>query len=443
MKKNYTWVVALCCCLVMAINVSYAQQTAAQPWGVGISIVKSAYNGDLGNGFFNFQQKFRGQVGLKVDRYLNPSFDLSIGGSYGRWGYDKNNVDNFLSNMLQMNISAVYKISNGYLLPEDSKIAPYVFAGLGFANFKPVAFRSSEATSFIIPVGVGATWNANDKFGIFWQSTYGFTNDDMVDMMQGEGAKNTMMHGKDHYMLHQLGIKFNLGSKPDADGDGISDDQDRCPNTAGLEKMGGCPDADLDGIADKDDACPSQAGKANLQGCPDTDNDGIADREDDCPSTPGKATFRGCPDTDNDGISDKEDRCPSIKGTKGNKGCPEVSASTKAVFAEALQGIQFETGKALIKSSSYPILEKVVQVMKDNPSYQLTIEGHTDSQGKEDSNRKLSQSRANSVMDYMRTKGVAVSRMKAVGYGESNPVSSNETPEGRKQNRRVAFKVNF
>lgn len=443
MRKNYSLVTTLLCLLVLTFTTSYAQQTASQPWGVGVSLVKSAYNGDIGNGFFNFNQPFQGQVGLKVDRYISPSFDLSVGGSYGRWGYFENTVDNFLSNMLQMNMTANYKFSNGYLLPEDSKIAPYLFAGVGFANFKAVDGRSTPATNFTIPVGIGATWNVNDNFGVFWQSTYGFTNDDMVDMMQGDAAKNTMMNGNDHYMLHQLGAKFNIGSKPDSDGDGISDDKDRCPNAAGLEKLGGCPDADMDGIADKDDTCPNQAGKANLNGCPDSDNDGIADREDDCPQIAGNAAFRGCPDTDNDGISDKEDKCPSIKGTRANKGCPEVSATTKEVFAQALQGIQFETGKAVIKDSSFPILNQVVQVMKDNPYYQLTIEGHTDSQGKESSNMTLSQNRANSVMKYLSTKGVEATRMTAIGYGESSPVATNETPEGRKQNRRVAFKVSF
>ena len=104
---------------------------------------------------------------------------------------------------------------------------------------------------------------------------------------------------------------------PDSDGDGIIDSQDNCPTNAGSAANGGCPDSDGDGVLDKDDRCPNDAG--TLNGCPDSDGDGVADRNDDCPNAAG--TLRGCPDSDGDGVADRNDDCPNAAGTL--RGCPD------------------------------------------------------------------------------------------------------------------------
>lgn len=202
-------------------------------------------------------------------------------------------------------------------------------------------------------------------------------------------------------------------------------------------------DRDHDGIPDKDDLCPDTPGLASLQGCPDRDGDGIADHLDACPDVAGPAEFSGCPDTDGDGVPDNLDRCPKVAGTKANNGCPEVSEKTKKLFEKALTGIQFETGSAKIKSSSFGILNQVVDVMKENPSYDLEIHGHTDNTGNADKNLVLSQDRAASVRTYLEGKGVSGDRMKSFGHGIAEPVADNKTAAGRAQNRRVEFKVTF
>jgi len=255
---------------------------------------------------------------------------------------------------------------------------------------------------------------------------------------------------------------------PDADGDTIADTEDACPNTAGLANFNGCPDTDRDGIADKDDGCPNEAGTAanngcpvadsdndgipdesdacptvagNLNGCPDGDSDGVADKDDACPTVAGN--LRGCPDGDKDGIADKDDDCPTVGGTVNSKGCPEVSAKTKEVFTRALRGIQFETSSNRIKSTSYSILNEVVVIMRENPSYNVAISGHTDSVGDAASNQRLSQRRADAVRAYLISKGIGANRLTTAGYGENQPIADNATREGRRQNRRVEFKVNF
>lgn len=202
-------------------------------------------------------------------------------------------------------------------------------------------------------------------------------------------------------------------------------------------------DRDHDGVPDKDDHCPDVPGLAALQGCPDSDGDGIADAVDACPDKAGPAKFQGCPDTDGDGIPDNLDRCPTVKGVESMKGCPEVTEKTKKLFEKALNGIQFETGKSVIKKTSFPILDQVVTVMNENPSYDLEIHGHTDSQGDAAKNQKLSEERAAAVRTYLVGKGVAEKRLQSFGHGATMPVADNATAAGRALNRRVEFKVTF
>jgi len=249
------------------------------------------------------------------------------------------------------------------------------------------------------------------------------------------------------------GAKVDAAGCPvDSDGDGVPDYLDKCPNTpAGVSvDASGCPiDSDGDGVPDYMDKCPdTPAGVAvGASGCPkDSDGDGVPDNLDKCPDTPKdvQVDANGCPlDRDGDGVPDYLDKCPDVPGIAANKGCPEIKAETKKIFAKALQGIQFESGKDIIKKSSNAILNEVVKVMNENPSYNLEINGHTDNKGTAAMNLNLSQRRAEAVMTYLTKHGVDASRQSAKGYGLTMPVADNATAEGRAKNRRVEFKVNF
>ncbi len=236
---------------------------------------------------------------------------------------------------------------------------------------------------------------------------------------------------------------ITLEGCPDRDGDGIRDEEDFCPDLKGVPKFKGCPDTDGDGIEDAKDMCPLLKGTVATNGCPDTDNDGVHDGIDKCPSIAGAPTHSGCPDTDNDGVFDDIDKCKSVPGLANNQGCPELRKETKQLFQKALQGIQFETGKAVIKPISFPILNAIVKVMKENPSYKLIIEGHTDNVGEDEMNMTLSQDRASSVADYLISHGVDPLRLTATGHGETKPIDTNNSVKGRTRNRRVELSVEF
>lgn len=244
----------------------------------------------------------------------------------------------------------------------------------------------------------------------------------------------------------------------DNDRDGILDGSDRCPNESGDSAHQGCPpppvvDRDGDGINDPDDACPAEAedkdGFEDGNGCPDPDNDkdGVLDADDACPFEPGIAEERGCPlkDADGDGVADRGDNCPNEAGPADNQGCPAAKKQLVVVTREALKildMVYFDTGKATIQSRSFPLLDQVAGIIKDKTWIkQVRVEGHTDSQGKPESNQKLSEARANSVRDYLIKKGVDAGRLAAQGFGQDKPIESNNTSRGRAANRRVEFKV--
>jgi OOP family OmpA-OmpF porin len=246
----------------------------------------------------------------------------------------------------------------------------------------------------------------------------------------------------------------------DQDGDGILDPVDNCPRVPedldGFEDTDGCPDEDndQDGLADRVDKCINDPEDRDAfeddDGCPDPDNDkdGFADKVDTCPMDPedkdGFEDDDGCPDHDNDkdGILDKDDKCPNEHGVPPD-GCPKkythVVVTEKKI--ELKQTVFFDTNKATIKPVSFALLNDVARALADNPKIKVEVQGHTDSQGNDAFNLKLSQKRAESVRAYVGGRGISKDRMVPKGYGEDVPIADNRTADGRGQNRRVEFVI--
>ncbi len=258
--------------------------------------------------------------------------------------------------------------------------------------------------------------------------------------------------------MEARGLVDSDGCPLDSDGDGVPDYLDQCPLTPKeaygfVDSVGCVMDSDNDNVPDYLDKCPDTPAEAlgtvDSTGCPrDTDGDGVPNYLDKCPDTPkeawGTVDATGCPmDSDGDGVPDYLDKCPDVPGEKSNNGCPKVKAEVKKIFKKALTGIQFETGMAVIKNSSNSILNEIAKVMKENPSYKLNISGHTDSTGNPEKNLKLSKDRAMAVEKYLQSCGVEASRIHSEGYGDTKPVASNKTTQGRAKNRRVEFEVEF
>ncbi|HLF45193.1 MAG TPA: OmpA family protein, partial [Chitinophagaceae bacterium] len=296
------------------------------------------------------------------------------------------------------------------------------------------------------PLGVGMNLDLFNEAKLFFNSQY------RVPVTTGSS---------NYHFFHAIGITGVIGRKKepkvippppppppkDSDGDGITDDNDKCPTVPGVAKYEGCPvpDTDKDGINDDDDKCPTVFGLAKYQGCPvpDTDNDGINDEEDKCPTVAGVARYQGCPvpDTDKDGINDEEDKCPTVPGVISQQGCPEITEEETKTLSYAAKNVYFNTASTKLLSRSFAALDEVVKILNNNTNLKLKIDGHTDYVGTEEYNINLSNGRAASVKEYLVSKGIDAGRLESEGFGETSPVADNKTAAGRQKNRRVEMKV--
>lgn len=245
---------------------------------------------------------------------------------------------------------------------------------------------------------------------------------------------------------------------PDRDGDGVLDTEDACPDNPGIRttdpKTNGCADRDRDGVFDPVDACVDVPGVATedpkTNGCPpDRDGDGIFDAQDACPDVKGVKSDdpakNGCPpDTDGDGIIDPEDACPQSPGPKNpdpkKNGCPLVIVTEKSI--QITEQVKFKFNSAELLKESDTILEAVRAVLEQHPEItKLRVEGHTDNVGQAAYNKQLSGRRAASVTKWLTDHKVDKARLVSAGFGMEEPIDKNDTEEGRANNRRVAFTI--
>ena len=256
-----------------------------------------------------------------------------------------------------------------------------------------------------------------------------------------------------------LGARVDAAGCPiDSDDDGIFDGLDQCEGTpkGATVDAKGCPsDADGDGVFDGVDQCSATPAGARVDatGCPlDSDGDGVFDGLDQCEGTPKGCTVNpnGCPsDADQDGVCDGLDQCPDTPASArvDAKGCPIVVSEKETELLETgmirLQNINFDTGKATIKPESDAALDEVGQILTKWPELRIEIGGHTDSRGSTGYNQKLSEERAQAVLDYLKQKftDLKADQYTAVGYGESKPLVPNTSVLNMAKNRRVEFKV--
>ncbi|HUH75221.1 MAG TPA: OmpA family protein [Chitinophagales bacterium] len=328
-----------------------------------------------------------------------------------------------------------YNFQNQYLIKSKSPVAPFVFAN-AMASVAQLDDKGGDVKfGFGIPVGAGVRFKVADKVGLNLKAGYSFGITEYYESNIFWSAGVSL--GMNKKSIEEEAVLF---VPVDTDGDGIPDELDECPDEAGLAEFNGCPDTDGDGIADKDDECPDVFGLAEFNGCPDTDGDGIPDHKDECPEVAGLAKFNGCPDTDGDGVPDHKDECPEVAGPIENKGCPFEEVKVDDV-QKGIQSVHFETGKAELSAISYPILDRVVALLTDNPNFNISIEGHTDNTGTDTINDNLSLERANSCSEYIISKGIEADRVSSVGFGSKNPIADNNTVEGRAENRRTIFKL--
>ena len=384
---------------------------------------------------------------ISVSKYLKDGFSFGIAGSLNKidkWGDISTNPDvtNKVDDLSYYALDGTIK----YNFLEGKTFNPFVGIGGGYTWVDEIGAGTLNGS-------LGFNLWFNDNIGLTIQTAYKHAFEDYLNThfqhsaglsikFGGTDTDGDGIYDKDDACPDVAGLAAFNGC-PDTDGDGIEDSKDDCPNEAGLAELNGCPDTDGDGIADNKDNCPTVAGLKALNGCPDADGDGVTDADDKCPNEAGPAANKGCPwaDKDGDGVLDKDDKCPDVKGTVANNGCPEVTETVQKQLNEYAKTILFDTGKSSIKAQSEAVLGDITAILKEYPTAKFTVEGHTDSVGSDQLNQRLSDSRANSVKEYLVKSGIDAFRLSALGYGESKPIDSNKTRAGRANNRRVEINL--
>lgn len=254
-----------------------------------------------------------------------------------------------------------------------------------------------------IPVGAGVKFKVSDRVAFNLAYTMNFVDGDNVDGVYANGAT------KDKYSYTSAGLEFSLGSKAKPNLDWVN------PVAMMYDELKD-PSLRQEVEALKNRVANVEKSVEGLK--KDTDGDGVADQFDKCPGTPA--------------------------GTKvDGSGCPlpvpapaPVASATSVSSATGFENIQFEFNSSVLKTEAYPVLDKLSSVLRENGG-KVTSNGYASNEGTAAYNLKLSKDRANSVKTYLVNSGVNASQVAVKGLGEANPVASNDTEEGRIQNRRV------
>ncbi|SFB00237.1 Thrombospondin type 3 repeat-containing protein [Flavobacterium swingsii] len=460
--------------MLMIAGLSASAQDSDNPWAISFGANAIDTRTSAGARDFNFKDHFSEFFNAKdnwnilpsvsyltVSRNVGGNFSVGVTGSVNKITKFVNWTGPTANAVTVVNPNAMYysgdlAIKYSLMSLIGSKVIdPSVNVGGGYSWMG----KTSGGTANI---GAGLTFWFTEQVGLSLASTYkkaftdreynSSTDFDLPSLFEntagltfkfgGKDTDNDGIYDKDDACPEVAGLKEFQGC-PDTDGDGIADKDDACPEVAGLAALNGCPDTDGDGIADKDDACPEVAGLAALNGCPDTDGDGVADMKDKCPTVAGPRDNGGCPwpDTDGDSVLDKDDKCVDVKGTVANNGCPEVSEEAIKKLNDYAKTILFDTSKATFQKRTFVVLQAMTAILKEYPSSNFSIEGHTDADGKDTVNQTLSENRAAAVKTYLVENGIDASRLTSAGFGESMPIASNKTKAGKALNRRVEVKV--
>jgi len=270
-----------------------------------------------------------------------------------------------------------------------------------------------QDNNFIVNGGAGINFWLTKNFGLNVESQYNWAPAYEQDYI--------------NFFQHSVSAVFKFGApkaepviekKPcddfggDTDGDTVCDVNDKCPTEFGLVELEGCP---------KVDPCANKGG--------DTDGDGICDADDKCPNDAKN-------DSDGDGICNNVDSCPDEFGVKEKNGCPYKGT------IEILKRLLFDTNKSTIKPGQEVLLSNAVNYLKESKnSGNYYVDGHTDSDGTDKANLKLSQARANTVVAELVSRGISADRLTARGYGESSPSAEclTNAKDCKQLNRRVVF----
>ena len=327
-----------------------------------------------------------------------------------------------------LSLSGVFTLANINWLHQQNAIQPYFSAGAGYMSYYPVSTAANGAQTAIgrqkelfIPIGVGFKFLLSRGINLDLGYSVAFVNDDNLDQYHF-GSVN------DRFSYAHAGLEFAIGSKTKPQMSAYNPVAAMYRDYTAKDQMLMDKNQMLQSSLDAQVAANART-KAQLdqmtRDLADDDADGVANKYDKCPGTPAGVIVDGS------GCALPE-RKPDVK--------VYVTQEDKQVVSEAVKNLEFDLGKATIREHSYASLDKLAALLQAK-NFNLKLAGYTDNTGSVALNKRLSADRANAVKQYLVTRGVSDSKIDAQGYGQSNPISTNKTAEGRQQNRRVEFSI--
>lgn len=320
-------------------------------------------------------------------------------------------------------LSAVYNIASFNIISRQSFVTPYISAGAGLMGYRPTTTSQANVEAnlndgeniheLVVPVAAGLKFMVARGVNIDLGYKMNFVDGDNLDGYNRGVANDKFSYG-------YAGLEFALGNKAK-------------PQLAFANPAA---------ILEKNYVAKYDALKADLEAS--KNNEEVSMLKD--------KVSKLTSDADGDGVSDFYDKCPDTRQgiAVDGSGCPLpvtviqkpvtyiISDEDKKVVADAIKNLEFDLAKATIRSTSFSTLDKVANLIISK-NLSLKLAGHTDSQGSDAYNMKLSKERAESVKAYIVSKGANASRIEATGYGETQPIDTNATETGRQNNRRVEF----
>ena len=400
------------------------------------------------NDFTNWDVKLG--YGATLRKQLGHSFGLEFGFLRGdvsgnnadAVGGVKDNRKEFSTDLAYAgSIMGVVNVATIDFLKRENNVNFILKAGYGIAGYAPSGVFGNGTTynwngisgdnrdeKFVqeqfIPVGAGIKFKVSERINFDLGYNMYFVDSDNFD------GTRTAFNTNDKFSYSYAGLEFSLGSTAKSNLDWVN------PVAVMYDDLKD-PTLRQEVEALKGRVSTIETTVSDL--LKDSDGDGVADKLDKCPNTEAgiKVDGSGCPlDVDADGIPDSKDSCPTEKGTVELNGCPAMSSGTMSGY----ENIQFEFNSSVLRTSAYPSLDKMSAEVRADAAMQIQLDGHASAEGTEEYNMQLSKDRANSVKTYLVNSGVDAGKISTKGFGETRPITSNATEEGRSQNRRVEFR---
>ncbi len=400
MKKIITITIVLSLCLhVFDIN-TYAQNED-QKWAVGVIAGKNEYKGDIDDAFFDWSKAFYGYLGLTVNRYVSPSFDLRFEGTMGRFGRWIDNDVNFKGMKTDLSLMFSYKLNNGYLLPADSWFAPSLLLGPGVAFYNELDVRpggiDDEGMDLLLATGLSLRFQLTNRFALQFQSTYNMLNSDNRDLVENDE--------NDKFLKHHAGFIINLGPKEKVEPP---------VDVVDLEAMERRIEEEEEARRREEEE-RRRLEQEQLE----------AERQ-----------LR-------EAEEERRRAEEELRRAEEERKRLEIKQEVEAALDPELAFVRFTVDGTEIHSRYHNTLEIVHQLMNKYPELRVEIRGHTDFTGTAAYNMGLSERRVASVKRHLVARGVNPDRLITKGFGEEQPRATNQTAEGQAINRRVEFKPIF